>query len=100
MFKNAAIVGVGQSAYVRHPQPGQSVLTFMRAAVVAALHDAEIDARAVAGMAVASFSLAPDRAVGLSWRLGLSLGWLMQDTHVGSSAMSIVGHALRGWGIG
>jgi acetyl-CoA acetyltransferase len=95
MFKNAAIVGVGQSAYVRHPQPGQSVLTFMRDAVVAALHDAEIDARAVDGMAVASFSLAPDSAVDLAWRLGLSLGWLVQDTNGGSSAMNMLGHALR-----
>src|SRR5262245_49470870 len=95
MFKNAAIVGVGQSAYVRHPQPGQSVLIFIRDAVVAALHDAEIDARDIDGMAVASFSLAPDTAVDLAWRLGLSLTWLMQDTNGGSSAMNMLGHALR-----
>src|SRR5215813_10481084 len=100
MFKNAAIVGVGQSAYVRHPQPGQSVLIFIRDAVVAALHDAEIDARDIDGMAVASFSLAPDAAVDLAWRLGLSLGWLTQDTNGGSSAMNMLGHALRAVEIG
>ena len=96
MFNNAAIVGVGQSAYIRHPQPDQSVHTFIRDAVVAALGDAMIDARDVDGMALASFSLAPDTAVDLAWRLGLSLRWLLQDTNGGSSAMNMLGHALRG----
>ena len=63
MFNNAAIVGVGQSAYTRHPEPGQSVHTFMRDAVLAALRDADVDAGAIDGLAVASFSLAPDTAV-------------------------------------
>ena len=30
MFRNAAIIGVGQSAYTRRPEPGQTVLHFMR----------------------------------------------------------------------
>jgi acetyl-CoA acetyltransferase len=47
-------------------------------------------------MAVASFSLAPDTAVDLAWKLGLSLRWLLQDTNGGSSAMNMLGHALRG----
>jgi acetyl-CoA acetyltransferase len=96
MYANAAIIGVGQSAYTRRPEPGQSTLTFIRDAVVAALKDAAIDARDVDGMAVASFSLAPDAAVDLAWKLGLSLRWLMQDTNGGSSAMNMLGHALRG----
>jgi len=95
MFSNAAIIGTGQSAYTRHPQPGQSVHSFMRDAVVAAFGDAEIDARDIDGLAVASFSLAPDTAVDLAWRLGLSLRWLLQDTNGGSSAMNMLGHALR-----
>ena len=93
---NAAIIGAGQSAYTRHPEPGQSAHTFMRDAVVAALRDAEIDAGEIQGMAVASFSLAPDTAVDLAWRLGLSLRWLLQDTNGGSSAMNMLSHALRG----
>jgi len=84
MHTNAAIIGVGQSAYTRRPQPGQSTHTFIRDAVVAALADAEIDPREVDGLAVASFSLAPDAAV-----------WLVQDTNGGSSAMNMLGHALR-----
>src|SRR5919204_909739 len=91
---NSAIIGVGQSAYTRRPE--QPVQAFMRDAVVAALRDAEIAARDIDGMAVASFSLAPDTAVDLAWRLGLSLRWLIQDTNGGSSAMNMLGHALRG----
>jgi len=94
MHTDAAIIGVGQSAYTRRPQPGQSTHTFIRDAVVAALDDAGIDAREVDGMAVASFSLAPDAAVDLAWKLGLSLRWLVQDTNGGSSAMNMLGHAL------
>jgi acetyl-CoA acetyltransferase len=95
MFENAAIIGVGQSAYTRRPEPGQSVLTFMRDATIAALNDAGLDAGDVRGMAVASFSLAPDAAVDLAWKLGLSLTWLSQDTNGGCSAMSMLGNALR-----
>ena len=64
-LQNAAIIGVGQSAYTRRPEPGQSTHTLPRDAVVAALADAGVDARDVQGMAVASFSLAPDTAVDL-----------------------------------
>ena len=93
---NAAIIGVGQSIYTRRPEPGQSTHTFIRDAAVAALADAGISARDVDGFAVASFSLAPDAAVDLAWKLGLKLRWLLQDTNGGSSAMNMLGHALRG----
>lgn len=96
MFRNAAIIGVGQSAYTRRPEAGQTALTFMRDAVVAALKDAQLSAKDIQGFAVASFSLAPDAAVDLAWKLGLSLRWIMQDTNGGSSAMNMLGHALRG----
>ena len=95
MFKNAAIIGTGQSAYTRRPEPGQTTQTFMRDAVVAALKDAGLDANDIQGMAVSSLSLAPDMAVDLAWKLGLSLRWLAQDTNGGSSAVSMLGNALR-----
>src|SRR5229473_2316442 len=95
MHANVAMTGVGQSAYTRRPEPGQSTHTFIRDAVVAALNDAAVDARDVRGMAVASFSLAPDSAVDLAWKLGLSLRWLLQDTNGGSAGMSMLGNALR-----
>ena len=63
--------------------PVRSTHTFIRDAVVAALKDAALDAGEIDGMAVASFSLAPDTAVDLAWKLGLSLRWLLQDTNGG-----------------
>jgi hypothetical protein len=93
---NAAIVAVGQSNYLRHPTPEQTTHTFIRDAVAALIADAGIRARDIDGIAVASFSLAPDAAVDLAWRLGLSLRWLLQDTNGGSSAMNMLGHAVRG----
>jgi acetyl-CoA acetyltransferase len=96
MFRNAAIVGVGQSAYTRRPEPGQTALTFMRDAALAAMADAGLRPNDVQGLAVASFSLAPDAAVDLAWKLGLSLRWILQDTNGGSAAMNMLGHALRG----
>ena len=76
--------------------PGRRFTRFIRDAVVAALNDAEVNAGDIQGMAVASFSLAPDTAIDLAWRLGFSLRWLLQDTNGGSSAMNMLGHALRG----
>jgi len=96
MFTNATIIAAGQSQYTRRPEPRQTTHTFIRDAVVAALRDAAIDASEIQGMAVTSFSLAPDTAIDLAWRLGLSLRWLLQDTNGGSSAMNMLGHALRG----
>ena len=49
MFQNAAIIGVGQSAYTRRPEPGQTALHFMRDAVVAALDDAGLKASDIEG---------------------------------------------------
>src|ERR1700716_43610 len=95
MFANTAITGVGQSAYTRRPEPSQSTATFIRDAVVAALADAEIDAREIDGMALASFSIAPDAAIDVAWKLGLSLRWVLQDTNGGAPAMNMLGHALR-----
>ena len=95
MHAGAAIIGVGQSTYTRRPRPEQSTHTFMRDAILAALADAEIDAGEVDGMAVASFSLAPDAAVDLAWKLGLSLRWLLQDSNGGCAGMNMLGHAVR-----
>src|SRR5256885_9824684 len=85
MHTNAAIIGVGQSAYTRRPAPGQSTHTFIRDAVVAALADAGVAARDVQGMAVASFSLAPDTAVDLARELRPAPRWLLPHTHRGRS---------------
>src|SRR5258707_6409674 len=81
MFSNAAIIGVGQSAYTRRPEPGQTALHFMRDAVVAALKDAGLDAKDIQGMAVASFSLAPHPPRCLPLQVRLSPFLLAPETN-------------------
>ena len=93
---NAAIIGVGQSKFTRHPEPGQSTLTFIRDAVVSVLADAQLKLSDIDGLAVTSFSMTPDCAVDLAFRLGLKARWMLQDTNGGSSAMNMLGHGVRG----
>lgn len=89
------IVGAGEAAYERHPAVERRTETFIAEAVVAALADAGIDHAEIDGFGVASFSLAPDHAIDLSWKLGLSSRWLMEDTNGGASAINMLQHAVR-----
>ncbi len=51
--------------------------------------------RAVDGLGVASFTLAPDHAVDLAWRLGVRARWLMDDANGGASGITMLQHAVR-----
>ena len=89
------IIGVGQSEYTRHPSESQTILNLMRDATNNALNDANLLLKDIDGLAIASFSITPDSAIDIAWRFGLSLNWLLQDTNGGSSAMNMLGHAMR-----
>jgi acetyl-CoA acetyltransferase len=91
----ARIVGAGEAAYERHPAVERRTETFIAEAVVAALADAGIAHGEVDGFGVASFSLAPDHAVDLAWKLGLTVNWLMEDTNGGASGVNMLQHAVR-----
>ena len=60
-----------------------------------ALRNAGLTPSAIDGLAVASFSLAPDHAVDLAWKLGLRLRWLMEDTNGGAAGINMLQHAVR-----
>jgi acetyl-CoA acetyltransferase len=94
-YDNTAVIGVGQSAYTRRPHPGQLAHHFIRDAVVAALVDADMRLDEVDGLALSSMSVAPDAAIDVAWRLGLSVRWLHQETNGGSSAIGAFGAAVR-----
>jgi acetyl-CoA acetyltransferase len=96
MSVSTYVVGIGETARVRHPDALQTTMTFMRDAVQMALGDAGLELRDIDGFAVASFSLEPDRAIDVAWRLGLSVNWLLQDTNGGASAINMLDHAVRG----
>jgi acetyl-CoA acetyltransferase len=49
----------------------------------------------VDGLAVGSFSLAPDRAIDVAWKLGLRLRFLMEDNHGGAAGITMIDHARR-----
>jgi acetyl-CoA acetyltransferase len=61
----------------------------------AALDDAGLGGDDVDGFGVASFSLAPDHAIDLAWKLGLRLRWIMEDTGGGASGVNMLQHAVR-----
>lgn len=90
------IVGIGETPRLRHPQPSQTTLTVLRDAAQLAIADAGLTLQDIDGLAVASFSLDPDRAIDVAWRLGLSLRWLLQDTNGGASNVNMLGHAMHG----
>ena len=89
----AAIVGAAETVYRRRSE--RPTLALLADAASAALDDAGLRPRDVDGLAVASFSLAPDRAIDAAWRLGLRLRWVMEDTNGGASGINMLQHALR-----
>ena len=91
----AVIVAAAEAPYTRHPQPDETTPWFLAQAALRALEEAGVAPGVVDGLAVSSFSLAPDHAVDLAWRLGLSLRWIMQDTNGGASGINMLVHARR-----
>jgi acetyl-CoA acetyltransferase len=91
----ATIAGAAEATYTRHPEAGDTTEDFIARAVVAALADAGLQRDDVDGFAVASFSLTPDHAIDLAWKLGLRLRFLMEDTNGGASGINMLAHALR-----
>lgn len=89
------IAGAGESPYHRHPPSGTTVETLLADAARRALDDAGLAPRDVDGLAVASFSLAPDGAVELAWKLGLRLRWIMDSRLGGASGLHMLGEAER-----
>jgi acetyl-CoA acetyltransferase len=95
MSTRAQIIGCGESTYTRHAPAGTSTMAVLAQAAEQALEDAGLDLRQIDGLAVSSFSLGPDHAIDLAWRLGVHLNWLMQDTNGGASGINMLQHAVR-----
>jgi acetyl-CoA acetyltransferase len=87
------IAGAAETRYTRRPGPG--TLALLAAAARDALRDAQLEPGDVDGLAVSSFTLAPDHAADVAWRLGLRLRWLMEDTSGGASGLNMLQHAER-----
>lgn len=99
MTAQAAIAGAAETAYARRGEGGETLPLLVEAGRLA-LEDAGLRPRDVDGLAVASFSLAPDRAVDVAWRMGLTLRWLSDEQTGGASALNMLQHASRAVGAG
>lgn len=93
LARGPGIVGVGETPALRHPGADCSTAGLMAQAIGCALRDAGLTPAQVDGLGVASFTLRPDRAIDLGWRLGLRLSWCMQDEMGGASAINLLRQA-------
>ncbi|WIX76518.1 thiolase family protein [Amycolatopsis carbonis] len=91
----AAVVAAYEHPYTRHAAAGTTTEHVLTAAFHGVLREAGLRPDDVDGLGVASFTLVPDHAIDLAWRLGLRLRWLMEDPHGGASALNLLQHAVR-----
>ena len=94
-MSGAVLIGAGEARYQRHPGPDTTTETLLVEAAHAALDDAQLERKDIDGMALSSFTLVPDHAIDLAWRLGLNVRWLMEDTNGGASGLNMLQHAAR-----
>ncbi|CAB4934461.1 MAG: thiolase family protein [Actinobacteria bacterium] len=91
--QGAWITGVGQTPYLRKPDADLTTEALLADAAQAALSEAGLRASDVDGLAVASFTLAPDRAIDLAAKLGLRLRWIMDSGLGGASGVDMLQHS-------
>ncbi len=89
------IVGTGQTPYLRHPSPVVTTAGLLAKAAAEALAQSGLSRGDIDGLAVSSFTLAPDRAIDLAVKLGLRLRWIMDSGLGGASGIDMVQHARR-----
>lgn len=89
------VIGVAESPYVRHPPDDVSTTSLLVDAARRAMAAAGVARDAIDGLAVSSFTLEPDHAIDLAWRMGMSLDWIMQDTGGGASGITMLLAAKR-----
>ena len=93
--EGAAIVAAAETPYSRHPAPGTTTTGLLADVFVRVLEAGGVERNEVDGLGVASFTLPPDRAVDLAWRLGVRTRWAMDDPHGGAAALNLLQHAIR-----
>lgn len=90
----AVIVGAAETPYLRHP-PGATTEGVLAEAFALVLEATGIRREEVDGLGVASFTLAPDRAIDFAWKIGVRPRWLMDDGNGGISGIQMIQHAMR-----
>jgi acetyl-CoA acetyltransferase len=95
MSAHAVIAGGAEAPYTRSPGPETTTESLLVEASLAAIADAGLRRDDVDGLGVTSFTLAPDHAIDLAWRLGMRVRWLMEDTNGGAAGVNLLQHAIR-----
>ncbi len=93
--QRAVIVGAARTSYVRHPAADLTTELLLADAAEKALAGAGLQWSDIDGLGVASFTLRPDHAIDMAWRMGLKLRWLMDDSNGGASGINMLQHAVR-----
>jgi len=91
----AIIVGAAETPYTRHPDLTVTTMSVLEDAGRRALEDARLKPGDIDGLGISSFSLRPDHAIDLAWRLGLRVRWLMDSWTGGASGVDMLQHARR-----
>lgn len=84
------IVGGYSTEYRRHMSPGVRTQDLLAQAIVGVLKENGKNLSEVDGLGVSSFTLGPDQAIDLAWRLGLKLTWLAEDNHGGVGGANLL----------
>lgn len=92
---SASIVAAAETRYTRHPLPTETTHAVLGTAVREAIAESGFSLADIDGFGVSSFTLEPDHAIDLAWRLGIRARWLMQDSNGGASAGNLLQHAMR-----
>ncbi|MGP0089031.1 MAG: thiolase family protein [Xanthobacteraceae bacterium] len=93
-FQGAVIAGAVEVPY-RRKAAGVTTTSLLGEAFVALIAATGLSASKIDGLAVASFTLKPDHAIDMAWRLGISPRWIMEDTNGGASGINMLQHAAR-----
>ena len=93
MVMSIGITGAAETPLARHPPAATSTAGLLAQAMREALDSAGLRLSDVDGLGLASFTLKPDRAIDLGWRMGLRLRWCLQDELGGASAINLLRQA-------
>lgn len=89
------VVGAAESPYRRHPPDDADTTSLLVDAARRAMAAAGVGRDEIDGLAVSSFTLGPDHAIDLAWRMGMSLDWIMEDAGGGASGLAMLLAAKR-----
>jgi acetyl-CoA acetyltransferase len=90
-----ALIAAAVEVPYRRKREGVTTAELLGAAFSAALAQSGLRSRDVDGLGVASFTLMPDHAIDMAWRLGLRTRWNMDDCNGGASGINLLQHAIR-----